>query len=274
MSRLNNDDNNEMSGNSIFKTTWNDASEEEVSYTRPCVPALLSALFGAGAFLTYFSPWFFFLGIIAILLGLAALWIIRDNDGTLTGMPLAYFGLCSGLVALVSVAVFWAAYQYGIRREADQFFRLWFAAVQQGDIPRAKGYQSIYPYRSRAASADEWWQQQYENRGAHRAVHTYIEDKLVRLLTALGGEAKVSYYKTLSVFSDRDNDTVTSVYAITLPGESGGTETFFVKIGGKRIYPAGSSEFHAAGWHIDTAPAFYLPDEFKKDAGDQTRPVN
>ena len=88
---------------------------------------------------------------------------------------------------------------------------------------------------------------------------------------ALGDEAKVSYYKTLSVFSDRDNDTVTSVYAITFPGESGKTETFFVQIGGKRVYPTGLPEFHAAGWHIDTAPAFYLPDEFKKDAGNQTR---
>lgn len=253
---------NEMNADSVVKIRWKDASETEAAYTRLCVPALLAALFGLGAFLVYFTLWLCVVGVIAILLSLVALRVIRNGEGALTGTPLAYFGLCCGIVALVSVAVFWQTYQYGVRREADQFFRLWFTAVQQGDIPKAKEFQSIYAHRSRVASSEEWWKTQYANKYAHRNIHQYTEDKLVRVLMALGDKAKVSYYKTLSIVSDRDNDVVTSVYAVTFPAESGGIETFFVRLGGKRIYPT-DSDFKAAGWQLEGVPAFYLPEEFK-----------
>ena len=253
-----------MSENSIFKTSWNDASEAEATYTRLCVLALLAALFGAGTFFVYFSPWFFFIGVIAILLSLVALWTIHNGEGTLTGAPLAYFGLCCGVAALVSIAVFWSAYQYGVRREADQFFRLWFATVQQGDIPRAKEFRAVYASRSRAASADEWWEAQYGDKFAHRSIHDYVGDRLLRVLVALGDKATISYYETLSVVSARENETVVSVYAVIFPGASGVPETFFVRISGKRLYPAAQQNFKAAGWHLESTPTFYLPDEFKQ----------
>jgi hypothetical protein len=250
-----------MSGDTIFKTTWNDVSEGEVGYTRLSVSALLSALFGIGTFLVYFTPWFFFLGVIAILLGFFALWTIRSAEGILTGTSLAYVGLCCTVAAFVSVAVFWAAYQYGIRQEADQFFHLWFAAVQQGDIPRAKEYRAMYLHRSKAADADEWWQEQYRDKYAHRDIHRYVEDRLIRVLMALGDRAKVSYYKTLNLVSERDSDTIVAVYAVTFPAESGETETFFVRIAGQRRHPSPSLDFKAAGWKIEGTPAFHLPDE-------------
>ena len=254
-----------MSSDSIFKAHWNDASEMEYSYTRLCVSALVSACFGLGAFLVYFTPWFFFLGVVAILLSLFALVAIRNAEGMLTGTFLAYFGLCCAIVALVSVTVFWATYQYGVRREADQFFRLWFAAVQQGDIPRAKEYHNIYSHRSKAANAEEWWKAQYEDKYTHKAVHQYVEDRLFRVLLALGDKAKVSYYKTAGVYSERESDSVVLIYAVSFPTEWNTTETFFISIAGKRVYPPASTIFRAAGWRLDGAPAFsfYLPDEFK-----------
>jgi hypothetical protein len=252
-----------MSGDSIFRTSWNDASEGEASYTRPSVAALLSVVFGLGTFLVYFTPWFFFLGVIAILLSLIALWMIHRAEGTLSGTSFAYFGLCCAVVALVSVFLFWQTYQYGIRRESDQFFRLWFAAVQNGDIPQAKEYQFIYTRRSNAATAEEWWQAQYGEKNAHRAAHQFVENKLVRVLMALGSDAKVSYYKTLSFYSEPESDTISSVYAVTFPAESGETETFFVRIHGTRLYPS-EPDFKHAGWRLEGTPAFYLPDESKK----------
>ena len=253
-----------MSGESVFKTSWNDASEVEATYARLCVSALLATLFGAAAFCVYLSVWFSFLGVIAVILGGVALWTIRKSEGTLTGTPLAYFGLCCGVVALVSIAVFWIAYQYGVRREADQFFHLWFASVQQGleGIPQAKGFEAIYSRRSNAATAEEWWEAHYENKYAHRSIHQYVENKLVRVLMALGDEGKVSYYKTLNVVSQREHDTVASVYAVTYPTEFGVTETFFVKIIGKRVFPD-QPDFKAAGWQIDSTPELYTPEEFK-----------
>ena len=254
-----------MSSDSIFKTRWNDASESEASYSRLSVTALLSVCFGWGAWLVYFTPWFFFLGVIAILLSLVALWMIHRAEGTLTGTPLAYVGLCSAVVALVSIFLFWQTYQYGVRREADQFFRLWFAAVQQGDIPQAKEYQFFYMQRSNAANADEWWQAQYGEKHAHRAIHRFVENKLVRVLMALGEDAKVSYYKTLEYHSEPESDMISSIYAVTFPAESGETETFFVRIHGTRAYPA-NPDFKNAGWRIESTPAFYLPDEFKTES--------
>ena len=67
-----------MSGDSILETNWNDVSEGEVSYSRSVVSALVSAFLGLSAFLVFFSPRFFFLGGIAILLSFFALWAIRN----------------------------------------------------------------------------------------------------------------------------------------------------------------------------------------------------
>ena len=179
-------------GHSNLKAHWNDVSDDGAAYTRLSVSALLAAFFGIGTFLVYYTPGFFFLGVIAVLLSLFALWAIRQAGGILTGTTFAYIGLCSAVVALVSIAVFWSTYQYGIRRESDQFFRLWFAAVQQGDIPQAKDYQVMYAHRPQIADTEEWWKQQYANKYSHRAVHQYVENKLIRVLMALGNEAKVS----------------------------------------------------------------------------------
>jgi hypothetical protein len=88
----------------------------------------------------------------------------------------------------------------------------------------------------------------------------------MRVLMALGDKAKVSYYKTLFLTSERASDTIILVYAVTFPVESGETETFFVKIGGKREFPSETTNFTAAGWQLSGAPAFYLPEEFKKNA--------
>jgi len=253
-----------MSSDSIFKTNWNDASETDTSYTRLSVSALLSVFFGLGTFLVFFTPWFFFLGVIAILLSLFSLWAIRNADGGLSGTKLAYMGLCSATVALVSIVLFWATYQHGIRQEADQFFRLWFAAVQKGDVPQAKEYQSLYSQRTKAENAEKWWEIQYGNKYTHRAIHHYVEDKLIRTLMALGDQATVSYYKTPLISSERESDKVVSIYAVTFPAESGGTKTFFVSISGERMFPD-MHDFKAAGWKISNAPTFYLPDEFKKE---------
>jgi len=224
-----------MNNESIFNKKWNDASEGEVLYVRPSIAAVVSAFLGLGAFLVYISPWFFFLGIIALVLSLYAFWAIRSSDGILTGMPFAYIGLCGAVVALVSVTIFWQAYHYGLRREADQFFRLWFVAIQEGDIPRAVEYRSIYPHRSRAADAEERWRAQYENRFSHRAVHQFVEDEMIRVLLALGNTATVTYYKTSEIRTEPEWDAVIAVYAVTFPSESGEKETFFVRIIGSKL---------------------------------------
>ncbi|MDR3198257.1 MAG: hypothetical protein LBU34_10365 [Planctomycetaceae bacterium] len=254
-----------MTGNqSLFSTTWNDASEEDALYTRLSIPALLAAIFGAASFLVFMTPWFFFLSVLGILFAFIAISTIGKAEGGLTGLRFAQFGLCSSIVSLTAVVVLWPSYQYGVRVEADRFFRIWFDALQHNNIPLAKGLTSPYWERPASDKPEEWWKNQYENNFLHKSVHSYMENKLIRVLLALGGKAKVSYYKTLSVTTGEDKDTVVAVYAVNFPNDNGETETFFVRMTGKRSFPNG--DIKSAGWALEGFPAVTVPDELKSIA--------
>lgn len=256
-----------MSSESLFSTSWNDASESDVSYSRLSVTALIALFFGLASFLVFMTVWFCFLGAIGILLSLVAVWMIRRSDGTLTGLTPAYSGLCLSIVSLVAVTVLWPTYHYGVRKEADRFFRIWFEAMRDDNIPLAKGLTSAYwerpgiPAPNDEEGRKQWWTKQYEEKFAHRAIHNYTDDKLVRTMLDLGKKATVTYYKTTSVSTGESKDTVEALYAVSYPGEDGKTQTFFVRMIGQRQFPGG--DVKSAGWSLAKNPEFVLPDEFK-----------
>lgn len=256
-----------MSSESIFSTTWNDASESDVSYSGLSVTALVAFFLGIASFLVFMSVWFCFIGVIGILLSLAAVWMIRRAEGALSGSTFAHLGLCFSIVSLVAVSVLWPTYHYGVRKEADRFFRIWFDALRNDNIPLAKGLSSPYWERSGIPDPNDeearkkWWTDQYENKFAHRSIHQYTDDKLVRVLLALGEKATVTYYKTRSVSTGDDKDTVETLYAVGFPGEDGKTQTFFVRMVGDRRFPRG--DIKSAGWSLAKNPEFTLPAEFK-----------
>lgn len=254
---------------SIFSNSWNDASEEDVSYRRLSILAVSAFFFGLASFLIFFTLWFFFVGMLGILLSLAAILLINRSEGSLSGLFFAQAGLACSIVSLVAVAILWPSYHYGIRVEADQFFRLWFQAMQTDNIPHAKELVSPYWQRPPVDNPEKWWKDQYENKFAHRGIHQYLEDKLVRTMIALGDRATVSYYKTLSIGTDSDKDHVVAVYAVSFPAtdSEGGerkTETFFVKMTGQRQFP--NADVKSAGWQLSKSPELYVPDEFKASA--------
>jgi hypothetical protein len=242
----------------LFSSTWNDASEEDVSYTRLSLPALISVGLGAASFFVFMTPWFFFLGVLGIILALLALWSIAQSEGSLTGLGLARCGLSLPVISLIAVTVLWPSYHYGVRCEADRFFRIWFDALQHNNIPLAKGLTSPYWERPASDKPEEWWTKQYENKFSHKSIHTFTENKLIRILLALGEKANVSYYKTISVATTDDKDTVVSLYAVTYSAADGKTETFFVKMTGKREFPKG--DVKSAGWALEGIPTFTVPE--------------
>jgi hypothetical protein len=246
---------------SLFSSTWNDASEEDVLYTRLSIPALLAAMFGVASFLIFMTPWFFFISVLGMFFSFIAIRSIRKAEGSLIGLRFAHFGLCSSIVSLTAVAILWPTYQYGVRLEADRFFRVWFDALRNNNIPLAK--ELTFPYWERPDSdkPEEWWKKQYENNFLHQSIHSYTDNKLIRVLLALGDKAKVSYYKTLVVTTSDARDTVVTVYAVSFPNDNGQTETFFVKMIGKRLFPSG--DIKSAGWALVGVPTLIVPDELK-----------
>ncbi|MDR0704115.1 MAG: hypothetical protein LBF88_03925 [Planctomycetaceae bacterium] len=249
---------------SLFSSTWNNASEEDVSYTRFSILALLAAILGVASFLIFITPWFFFLNAFGILLSFLAIRSICKAEGGLTGLQFAQFGLCGSIVSLTAVAILLPAYQYGVRVEADRFFRIWFDALQNNNIPLAKELTSPYWTRPATDKPEEWWKKQYENKFSHKSIHSYTEDKLIRVLLALGDKAKISYYKTLLVMTGGETDTVVTLYAVSFPNDNGKTETFFVKMIGKRSFPSG--DVKSAGWALGGIPTLVVPDELKTTA--------
>lgn len=247
-----------------FSTKWNDAAETDAAYSRMSVPAIVAFCFGLLSFLIFFSPWFGFLGALGFLFSLAAIVMIRRSEGSLHGRLFAQAGLVFSIVSLVAVTTLWPTYHYGVRREADRFFELWFQAMREGDIPFAKGLASPYWSRSRGEDPEKWWTDQYENRFTHRDIHNYVDNKLFRTMLALGKTAETSYYKTLSVESGDEKDTVVALYAVGYPGKDGKRETFFVRMKGERSFPDG--DVKSAGWSLSGYPEFVVPDEFKESA--------
>lgn len=243
------------------KVTWNDSPEEDVSYSRLSLWAILAFLFGLGSFLAFFSLWFCFIGAIGIPVALAAIFLIRRSEGSLTGLRFAQSGLSLSIISLVAVSVLWPTYQYGIRREADRFFRIWFQAMRDDNIPLAKGLASSYWRRPSVDDPEKWWSDHYSEKFAHRGIHLYVEDKLVRVMLALGDRATVTYYKTLSIATGDEKDTAVMLYAVTYPAADGKTETFFVKMTGERVFPTG--DVKSAGWNLTKNPEFTLPGAFQ-----------
>ena len=251
-----------MPTESIFSTTWNDASEnEEVSYRRLSATALVAFFVGILSFVIYFSVWFFFIAVIGIVLALIAVWSIRRSEGLLFGWGLAHCALALSIISLVSVSVLWPYYLYELRLEGNRFFRIWFNALQTNNIPLAKGMGSPYWERPSIDNEEKWWKDQYADKWKHRSIHGYTDNKLIRVLLALGTKAEITYYKTLSSFVGDGKDTVVSVYAVTYPSESGEKETFFIKMTGVRQYP--TKDIKNAGWSLDPFPELYVPAEYK-----------
>lgn len=249
---------------SLFSNAWNDASEEseeDVSYSRLCILAVVALFPGIASFLVFFSVWFAFLGVLGIILALVAILSIRRSEGTLTGLGFAQSALALSLTSFIAVLLFWPMYHYGIQREADQFFRIWFTALKNDDIPLAKGLSLPYWSRPGTENPEKWWTEHYENRFAHRDLHHYTDNQLVRTLIALGNKAQISFYKTLTVATEDDKDTVVNLYAVTYP-VAHGKETFFVKMVGERKFPTG--DVKSAGWSLTKLPELTVPTEWKE----------
>ncbi|MDR3234962.1 MAG: DUF4190 domain-containing protein [Planctomycetaceae bacterium] len=246
--------------NSIFSANWNEASEGDAAYSRVSVPAVISFLFGIASALIYVNVWLAFIAVISILIAVPALYSIRNSGGTLTGKGFAYAGIFLPVLFLILFAAFWQCYFMMLNRQSDKFFRGYFAAALDGNIPKMKSFFTFPPEKT-SLDTEVWWKEQYADKFKHQSLHTFTDNEMVRTLTALGHKAKITYYRTPEISAEGESDRIVKYFAVTYNGASGMPETFFIKMSGVRYYSPNVKRY---GWRMSAFPAIVVPEEYKE----------
>ncbi|MDR1479033.1 MAG: hypothetical protein LBJ00_08825 [Planctomycetaceae bacterium] len=252
-------------------TSWsNDSTEnEELNYKQFSVISLIAFLLGLASFLVFFTLWFTFICVLGVIFAVIGVVLIHRSEGTLTGLLFARLGLCLSTISFVGVSFFWVSYDYNLRYEADQFFNAWFKLFAQENnienFPHIKTALSPYWERSDVENPETWWKKQYENKYLHRDIHSAADNKLLRTMLALGGDMKITFYKTLSVSISSEEERVTNIYTITFndKNDNNTTKSFFIKINGERkthIDNSLNQKKRLTGWALSTLPEFIAPD--------------
>jgi hypothetical protein len=267
-----------ITNTSLFsaQTSWenNSTTNEELSYRQFSVISLIAFLLGLSSFLVFFTLWFAFICVLGVISAVVGIVLINRSEGTLTGLLFARLGLCLSTISLVGVLVFWAGYDYKLRYEADMFFKAWFKLFAQenniDNLPQIKTATSPYWERNDIDNPETWWKKQYENKYLHRDIHAVADNKLLRTMLALGGDMKISFYKTLNVNISSEEEKVTNIYAITFndKNDNNKTKSFFIKINGERkvhIDNKLNQKKRLTGWILSTLPEFTVPDELKSN---------
>ncbi|MDR1483741.1 MAG: hypothetical protein LBT09_02840 [Planctomycetaceae bacterium] len=265
---------NQQITNTPSPLSWENNTETnyELNYKQFSVISLVAFLFGLLSFLVFLTLWFTFICVLGIFFAIIGIVLISRSDGTLIGMFFARLGLCLSIISLVAVSEFWIRYDYNLRYEADQFFQAWFALFTQennlDNFPHIKTATSPYWERKDTNDPETWWKKQYENKYAHRDIHSAVDNKLIRTMLALGGSMNIAFYKTIDVTIASEEIRVTNIYSITFKdkNDNNTTKSFFVKISGERITHVDNNlnrKKKTTGWRLSTFPEFILPAELK-----------
>ncbi|MGL4942767.1 MAG: hypothetical protein ACRC46_06215 [Thermoguttaceae bacterium] len=237
--------------------SWNDAaSEDEVKYAAWSVAAILSAICGAASFLTFINVWWSFFAVAAVLLACVSLASIARADGTLIGRRAALAGIALAIISSVAVSTFWVGYTALLRRDADQFARLWFNTVQDDNIPQIAAMTLPYWSRAEVGDHEEWWNRLTEKSetSTHRAVHNIVDNKLIRTLIALRGKSTISLYRAEPVAFSPEKNIVPLIYAVTFRDENDQPKTFLVRIVPTQTTSTVSAK-KVSGWSLTPMPS-------------------
>lgn len=125
------------------------ANENELpAYRAMSRAAIASLILGGASILTFLSPYFGLLGVLAIAFGLAAQRNIRRLPDILTGTRMANAGTALGLLFTLSAFTIGAVQFWIIDREAAKFAREYVDALKSGSIDRAIFFENNPEYRN------------------------------------------------------------------------------------------------------------------------------
>ena len=226
--------------------------EELPAYRPVCVSAVAGFLLALAAPLALLHPVMWGLPIVAAAVCGFALHVLSRSE-PMAGGGVARFGLVLSLVFAAWAPIRAYSYDFLMRRDADRFAELWFSLLRQNEPHKA--FQLSQPPGERSPLDDELWAA-YRARPAQRqGLEAYVQQPLVRTLLALGDRATVRRFAVQAAASDRTQDGVDAVYAVTWD-DAGARKTFFVRLlMGRNLLPSeGPRE-----WHINKADGGYRP---------------
>ena len=231
----------ETGSGSIFSKQWNMADEEN-NETEPLrgvsILAILAFIGGLFSFLVFLSPSFYFIPAVSFLLAVVSLIRIRMSDGNLIGRGFALMGLWLLIIPCVAVPVKNELYRMRYIQDGKRFVQLWFKTVAEGNILRVKQLGHVPHCVSPSMTPMNYWRQYTGDELTHEELHTFLGNKLLLTLEALGDKAKATYYKTEYISYGKESEDSLVIYAVTYPNEKGDTETFFVQFNISRSHDA------------------------------------
>ena len=231
-------------------------AEELPNYRPVSVPAMVGLLLGLASPLAVLHPVVWFVPALAVVVNAYALLSI-DRSGPVIGRSAAAWGLALALLfgTLAPARVY--SYDYFQKQDARRFAGAWFEFLRRGEPHKA--YQLTLAPTERTLD-DEHLTTAYRDIPALReGLKRYVETPLVRTLLALGERAEVRRYDTEKAATDKRNDLVEEVYAVTYE-EDGQTKSFFIKLTLVRNLKDLQGP---PRWHLQSAEGGYRPQSWK-----------
>jgi hypothetical protein len=205
---------------------------ELVEYRTLSVLAVISAVLGLMSPLGLLAPLLLAIAFFGAAASLIALRRMAASDGLLAGRGMALLGLALCVASIGAVSSRAIVTRHVLFHQVETVAVKWFDLLQSGQAEQAfaltSGHLSVVP----AAESKE---ATGEDDSQSHAMELFLENPLVRAVTAVGGKAKVRCVRNLAIDVDhRGLGTVQQLYTV-LPGQPG-KDSFEAKLTLRRAW--------------------------------------
>jgi len=229
---------------------------DQIDYAKFSRMSALSALLGVASFLALFSPLFWVIPLVGVVLSIAALRELGRGDRPLVGQTAARVGLALALVFGTAGVSRQTTHRWWLERDAQRYCQLWFQML--GEDQPQKAYQlNLRPTSQQPLDSDLW--NYYRNvPKAGNGMKQFVKNPLVRTLLALQDRAEVHYWgaarydRLKGTLMAPTRERIGQYYAVTYTERGTATQggrktTFFARLDVDRIVDAETGQ---TGWEI------------------------
>lgn len=242
-----------MSGNSTELDGSADGLADVDSYRAVSPWAVLTLLFGVASGLAFVHPLLALIPVLALFAGALALRQIRHYWPTYIGRWAALLGLWLAVLVLVAVPTRWFVWHVLVEAEATRFGDQFMQLLAAGKPIEA--HQLSLPVNLRLPPDDSMLEIYRSDPARIEGVRSFVADRPMRALLALGERADIRLYEVESVMTNGSSAAVSLLYAITFD-DQGTRRTFFERLILLRESRPGASR---SGWKVHQVSGDVLP---------------